>query len=53
MVDLGFTFQGTSQCSLTKMQNIYGQGANGIYSPAAIVSWGCKNERTAGCSLDT
>lgn len=42
MVDLGFTFQGTSAVVLDKMQNEYGQGGNGIYSPAAIVSWGSK-----------
>jgi len=42
MVDLGFTFQGTSAVVLDKQQNTYGQGGNGIYSPAAIVSWGSK-----------
>ncbi len=40
MVDLGFTYQGASAIFLDKMQNTYGQGANGVYSPGAIVSWG-------------
>ena len=44
LVDLGFTFQGASAVVLDKQQNIYGQGGNGIYSPAAIVSWGSKME---------
>ncbi|HCU19835.1 MAG TPA: SusC/RagA family TonB-linked outer membrane protein [Bacteroidales bacterium] len=42
LVDLGFTFQGTSAIFLDRMQNEYGQGGNGVYSPAAIVSWGSK-----------
>ncbi|HNR42780.1 MAG TPA: SusC/RagA family TonB-linked outer membrane protein [Bacteroidales bacterium] len=42
MVDLGFTYQGTSAILLDKMQNEYGQGGNGVYSPLAIVSWGPK-----------
>jgi TonB-linked SusC/RagA family outer membrane protein len=42
LVDLGFTFQGTSAVILDKMQNEYGQGGNGVYSPGAIVSWGSK-----------
>jgi len=42
LVDLGFTFQGTSAVVLDKQQNTYGQGGNGIYSPNAIVSWGAK-----------
>jgi TonB-dependent SusC/RagA subfamily outer membrane receptor len=42
MVDLGFTFQGTSAVVLDKQQNEYGQGGNGVYSPGAIVSWGSK-----------
>ena len=41
-VDVGFTFQGTSAVILDKQQNEYGQGGNGIYSPAAIVSWGSR-----------
>ena len=45
-VDLGFTFQGTSAILLDKMQNEYGQGGNGIYSPGAIVSWGAKMDGT-------
>jgi TonB-linked SusC/RagA family outer membrane protein len=42
LVDLGFTFQGASAVILDKMQNTYGQGGNGVYSPGAIVSWGSK-----------
>jgi len=42
LVDLGFTFQGTSATILDKQQNEFGQGANGIYSPGAILSWGEK-----------
>jgi TonB-linked SusC/RagA family outer membrane protein len=42
LVDLGFTFQGASAVILDKMQNEYGQGGNGVYSPGAIVSWGSK-----------
>ena len=41
-VDLGFNYQATSAILLDKMQNEYGQGGNGIYSPNAIVSWGAK-----------
>jgi|WetSurMetagenome_2_1015567.scaffolds.fasta_scaffold00981_2 TonB-linked SusC/RagA family outer membrane protein len=41
-VNLGFTYQGSSAVLLDKMQNEYGQGGNGIYSPNAIVSWGSK-----------
>ncbi len=41
-VDLGFTWQGTTAILLDKMQNEYGQGGNGVYSPLAIVSWGPK-----------
>ncbi|MBK9389685.1 MAG: SusC/RagA family TonB-linked outer membrane protein [Bacteroidetes bacterium] len=44
LVDLGFTFQGASAVVLDKQQNMYGQGGGGIYSPAAIVSWGSKME---------
>jgi len=40
--NLGFTWQGSSAIFLDKMQNEYGQGGNGIYSPDAIVSWGSK-----------
>lgn len=40
--NLGFTWQGTSAILLDRMQNEYGQGANGVYSPNAIVSWGSK-----------
>lgn len=46
LVDLGFTFQGTSAVVLDKQQNEYGQGGNGIYSPGAIVSWGAKMDGT-------
>jgi len=42
LVDLGFTFQGTSALSLDKMQNEYGQGGGGVYGPNAILSWGPK-----------
>jgi len=41
-VNLGFTWQGSSAVFLDKMQNEYGQGGNGVYSPDAIVSWGSK-----------
>jgi len=41
-VNFGFTYQGSSAILLDKMQNEYGQGGGGIYSPAAIVSWGAK-----------
>jgi len=41
-VDLGFNYQASSAILLDKMQNEYGQGGNGIYSPNAIVSWGAK-----------
>jgi TonB-linked SusC/RagA family outer membrane protein len=41
-VNVGFTYQGSSAILLDKMQNEYGQGGNGIYSPNAIVSWGAK-----------
>jgi TonB-linked SusC/RagA family outer membrane protein len=40
--NLGFTWQGSSAIFLDKMQNEYGQGGNGVYSPDAIVSWGGK-----------
>ena len=39
-IDLGFNYQASSAMILDKMQNEYGQGGNGIYSPNAIVSWG-------------
>jgi TonB-linked SusC/RagA family outer membrane protein len=41
-VNLTFAYQGSSAIILDKMQNEYGQGANGLYSPNAIVSWGAK-----------
>ena len=41
-VDLGFNYQASSAVLLDKMQNEYGQGGNGIYSPNAIVSWGSR-----------
>jgi TonB-linked SusC/RagA family outer membrane protein len=41
-VNVGFTYQGSSAILLDKMQNEYGQGGNGVYSPGAIVSWGAK-----------
>ncbi|KAB7531777.1 SusC/RagA family TonB-linked outer membrane protein [Flagellimonas olearia] len=37
---LGFTFMGNAPIILTKYQNEYGQGANGIYSENAVTSWG-------------
>jgi TonB-linked SusC/RagA family outer membrane protein len=43
-VNLGFTYQASSAIMLLKTQNIYGQGANGIYAKDATVSWGPKME---------
>jgi TonB-linked SusC/RagA family outer membrane protein len=41
-VNLGINYQASSAVILDKMQNEYGQGANGLYSSNAIVSWGAK-----------
>jgi len=41
---LGFTYQANQAMILEKVQNIYGQGANGTYAKAATVSWGPKME---------
>jgi TonB-linked SusC/RagA family outer membrane protein len=41
-VNLGFTYQASSAIWLLHTQDTYGQGANGIYSEAATVSWGPK-----------
>lgn len=38
--NLGFNFMGNTPIILTKFQNEYGQGANGIYSENAVTSWG-------------
>ena len=40
--NLGFTWQGSSAIFLDKMQNEYGQGGLGAYSPESILSWGAK-----------
>lgn len=41
---IGFTYMGSSAILLEKVQNTYGQGASGIYSENARVSWGPKME---------
>ncbi|HOS72111.1 MAG TPA: SusC/RagA family TonB-linked outer membrane protein, partial [Bacteroidales bacterium] len=41
---LGFTYQANQAMILQKVQNIYGQGANGMYAKAATVAWGPKME---------
>ena len=41
---LGFTYQANQAMILQKVQNIYGQGANGVYAKAATVAWGPKME---------
>jgi TonB-linked SusC/RagA family outer membrane protein len=41
-VNLGISYQASQAVILDKMQNEYGQGANGLYAPNAIVSWGAK-----------
>lgn len=38
--NLSFNFMGNAPIILTKFQNEYGQGANGIYSEKAVTSWG-------------
>jgi len=40
--NVNFTYQGSSAILPGGYQNIYGQGANGIYAPSATVSWGPK-----------
>ncbi|MCE5345077.1 MAG: SusC/RagA family TonB-linked outer membrane protein [Bacteroidales bacterium] len=45
-VNLGFTYNGSSGILLEKSQNRYGQGASGIYSSAATVSWGPKMDES-------
>jgi TonB-linked SusC/RagA family outer membrane protein len=39
---VGFNYTQNSALRLLQFQNEYGQGTNGIYSPAAINSWGPK-----------
>ena len=41
---LGFTWEGSSALLIPKVQNSYGQGANGTYAKEATVSWGPKME---------
>ncbi len=41
---IGFTYQASTPIILEKVQNIYGQGSNGIYAKAATVAWGPKME---------
>jgi len=43
-VDLGFNYQASSAYFLDKMQNTYGQGANGLYQADGILSWGARME---------
>ena len=38
--NLGFNYQVNSPILLTKYQNTYGQGSEGIYSPRALSAWG-------------
>ena len=45
-VNLGFTYNGSSAILLEKTQNKYGQGAFGIYSSLATVSWGPKMDES-------
>jgi TonB-linked SusC/RagA family outer membrane protein len=42
--NVGFTWMQNSPIVLAKYQNVYGQGANGVYAKAATVSWGAKME---------
>jgi TonB-linked SusC/RagA family outer membrane protein len=41
---VGFTYQASTPIILEKVQNIYGQGSNGVYAKAATVAWGPKME---------
>lgn len=47
--NIGFNYQVNSPILLTKYQNEYAQGSEGVYSPAALTSWG---PRMTGQTVD-